>query len=166
MNIHQVIADLKIAIDGIRTAHPELADDPEFACEVFSAETDLENILARLVDYSNDAKAMACAVKARRGELGLRQDRFELKAERLRALILNLMERAGLPKVELTEATLSIRHIPPAPIVADEDALPGQFFRIKRTPNLEMIKEVIATGNSIPGIVMSNGHTSLTVRTK
>lgn len=167
MNVHQAIADLKIAIDGILVAHPDLAEDLDFACEVLSAETEIENILALLVDWTNDAKAMASAVKARKMELGERQSRFEIQEDAYRRLIQSIMERANLPKIVLTEATLSIRHIPPAPIVVDEALLPDKFFRIKREPDMKLIKATMDSERvNIPGVCLSNGHSSLTIRTK
>ena len=166
MNLQQAIADLKIAIDGIRTAHPELDGDPEFAAEVFSAETDIEGVLAKLVSMALDAGSRAEAMATRVIELRMRQDRHELKEEKLRSLILNVMERAGLPKVQLTEATLSVRHIPPAPIVVDEGLLPDECVKVIRKPDMGAIRDCIEAGQAIPGVVLSNGRSSLAVRTK
>lgn len=166
MTLYNAISQLKQDIDAIRIAHPELADDPDFASEVFDAETDFNSILSKLVDMALDAATKAEAMKVRVGELRARQDRHELKDERLRALILTIMERAGLPKAILTEATLSIRHIPPSPIINDETLLPDDCVKLIRKPDISAIKARMAGGGSIPGVAMSNGRSSLTVRTK
>lgn len=66
----------------------------------------------------------------------------------------------------LTEATLSTRFIPPAPVVADPSALPDDCVRIERKPDMAAIKAAIDAKRDVPGVVMSNGKTSLTIRTK
>ena len=166
MNIYADIQALKSTMDALFLEFPELSEDEQFRADVLEGETNIQDVLTRLVNVSREAETMAEAVKARKMEIGERQSRFERKAEAARKLILSVMEKAELPKAQLTEATLSMRHLPPAPIVQDADALPDNCVKIERKPDMRAIKAAIEGGAQVPGIVMSNGRPSLTIRTK
>ncbi len=166
MNMYADIQALRSTMDALFLEFPELAEDEQFRADVLEGETNIQDVLTRLVNVSRDAETMAEAVKARKQEIGERQNRFERKAEAARKLILSVMERADLPKVQLTEATLSMRVLPPAPIVQDADELPDNCVRIERKPDMKAIKAELEGGREVPGIAMSNGRPSLTIRTK
>lgn len=166
MTLYTDINFLRSQIEALLIEFPELAEDAEFAADVFEGQTDLNYVIAKLVETSLEADAMAEAIKLRASALSDRKMRFERKEEAARKLILSLLEQAGLPKLQLTEATLSVRHIAPAPIVADADALPDNCVRIERKPDMKAIKAEIEGGREVPGVVMSNGRASLTIRTK
>jgi hypothetical protein len=163
MNMRFDIAQLTQTIDAILIQYPELAQDELLRADMLEAETDLHGVLAKLVDLSNDAAAMALAIKMRSGDLSERKARYERQEEGLRSLIQTIMERADLPKVTLPEATLSVSYRKPLPLVVDEAALPDEFCKIKRLPDMAKIKEA---GTLPPGCTMSNGKNILTVRTK
>lgn len=163
MNMRFDIAQLSQAIDAILIQFPELAQDELLRADMLEAETDLHDVLAKLVGLSNDAAAMALAIKMRSGDLSERKARYERQEEGLRSLIQTIMERADLPKVTLPEATLSVSYRKPSPLVVDEAALPDEFCKIKRLPDMAKIKEA---GTLPPGCTMSNGKNFLTVRTK
>lgn len=165
-NIHANVQFLNQQIDALLLEHPELADDTDFRHDVFEGQTSIDHVLSKLVETALDAAAMADAIKARKGELADRQSRFERKDEAMRKLILSVMERAELPKIQLTEATLSMRQLPPSPIITDATALPDNCVRIERKPDMKAIKAEIEGGRDVPGVAMSNGRPSLTVRTK
>lgn len=166
MNMYADIQALRSTMDALFLEFPELAEDEQFRADVLEGETNIQDVLTRLVNVSRDAETMAEAVKARKQEIGERQNRFERKAEAARKLILSVMEKADLPKIQLTEATLSMRVLPPAPIVQDADALPDNCVRIERKPDMKAIKAELEGGREVPGIAMSNGRPSLTIRTK
>lgn len=153
-------------IDALLLEYPELADDDDFRRDVFEGQTSIDYVLAKLVETSLEAAAMADAVKFRKTALAERQSRFERKDEATRKLILSVMERAELPKIQLTEATLSMRQLPPSPIVTDADALPDNCVRIERKPDMKAIKAAMEGGGELPGVTLSNGRPSLTIRTK
>lgn len=166
MNAHSNVQFLNQQIDALLLEYPELADDADFRHDVFEGETALDYVLSKLVNTSLDAATMADAIKARKTELGERQSRFERKDEAARKLILSVMERAELSKIQLTEATLSMRQLPPSPIVTDATALPDNCVRIERKPDMKAIKAEIEGGRDVQGVAMSNGRPSLTIRTK
>ena len=166
MNIHADIQYLKSRIEALQIEYPELVDDDDLRADMFEGETALPEVLAKLVNSPLEAESMADAIKSRAAELATRKARFERKAAASRGLILDLMERANFPKLQLTEASLSVRQIAPSPYVSDEAALPDNCVRIERKPDMKAIKAEIEGGKDVPGVVMSNGKTSLTIRTK
>ena len=166
MNINADIQYLKSRIEALQIEYPELADDDDLRADVFAGETALPEVLAKLVNTTLEAETMSDAIKGRATELAARKARFDRKANASRGLILDLMERANFPKLQLTEATLSVRQIAPSPIVIDEAALPDNCVRIERKPDMKAIKAEIEGGREVQGVAMSNGKASLTIRTK
>ena len=69
-------------------------------------------------------------------------------------------------RIELPEATLSIRVGMPKVVVTDEAVLPDTLCRIKREPDKTKIKESLLAGNAVEGAVLSNAEHTLTIRTK
>jgi Siphovirus Gp157 len=165
MALHNDITYLKSLIEELKINHPELADDDDLRADVFEGETDLHSVLERLVSAAIEADTWAGAVKTRCDELMERQKRFSDKNDVIRNLILSIMERANLPKIQLVEATLSMRKIAPSPIVTDIDLLPDNCVKIERRADMAAIKAAIEVGEVL-GVVMSNGKTSLTIRIK
>jgi Siphovirus Gp157 len=166
MNIHANVQFLQNQISDLLLQYPELADDEDFRADVFEGETALEYVLTKLVAMSRDASTMADAIKLRMGDLSERKARFDRKEEAARKLIMSVMERADLSKLQLVEATLSMRQLPPSPIVTDETVLPDNCVRIERKPDMKAIKAEIDGGRDVPGVAMSNGKPSLTIRVK
>jgi hypothetical protein len=72
-----------------------------------------------------------------------------------------------LTKLPLPEATLSLRTLKPSPKVVDEEAVPDELCKFVRKPDMEKIKEAVDAHPELPpGVIMSNGGASLTVRRK
>ncbi len=62
-------------------------------------------------------------------------------------------------------ATLSIRDVAPKAVVTDEAAVPDEYCRIVRKPDMAAIKAGLDTG-PIDGVSLDNGGVSLTIRRK
>jgi hypothetical protein len=76
------------------------------------------------------------------------------------------MDCARLTKLPLPEATVSVRTLPSRPKVFDESAVPDDLCKFSRKPDLDAIKEAIEHGAVIPGVTITNGGASLSVRRK
>lgn len=166
MNIHFKAEALKNDITALLLEFPELADDATLRADVIEGQTNTNDVLAALVNSVLEAESMAVALSLRGREISDRKKRFDNQGEALRKVILSIMERAGLAKVLLTEATLSSRFIAPAPVVTEPEKLPDDCVRIERKPDMAAIKAAIEGKREIDGVVMSNGKSSLTIRTK
>jgi hypothetical protein len=140
-------------------------EDDETWLLALESETNVEELLTQIVRQIEDTKALVVGTKDRFEELKARKDRFESRVESLRALAFKLMEAAELPKLELPEATLSIRSVPPSVMITDEEKLPDIACKFERKPDKTKIKELLASG-WVAGATMSNGSKSLSIRIK
>lgn len=161
LTAEQLIAD----IDILLREFPDLAGDEELRADVLEGETDIKPVLERLVGHVQMAEANDKAVIQLADALISRRKRFQSRADFFRSLIRRVMDAGELQKVVLPGATLSIRNVPPNVIITDEAALPDKFLRTTRSPDKKALAEALKTGQPIPGATLSNGSTTLSVRT-
>lgn len=167
MNFLQVdIAAFKAHWAGLLEAYPELAEDDELRADVLEGETELHELVKRLVNIRQDATAMAAAIKAIKQDNADRQARFERKADGASTLLKSLLIAAGVDKVTLPEATVSITKPRTTVEINDETALPQGFVEIRRVPKKAEIKKALEAGEEIPGAKLALGEEGLMVRTK
>lgn len=152
-------------IEMLKVSNPEVLEDDETWLLALESETNVEELLTQIIRQIEDTKALVVGTKDRFEELRARKDRFESRVESLRALAFKLMEAADLPKLELPEATLSIRSVPPSVMITDEEKLPDIACKFERKPDKAKIKELLASG-WVAGATMSNGSKSLSIRIK
>lgn len=154
-------------VDNLKLAHPELLEDDEAWLISLESETRLEDLVTQLVRRIDDTKALAVGTADRLDELSARKSRLLNRMESLRNLLFKLMESAELAKLELAEATITVRKGQPQ-LVGDADpaTLPDDLCKISRTPDRTAIKEALKTGRTVPGFQLSNATPSLSIRIK
>ncbi|MEH2525824.1 MULTISPECIES: siphovirus Gp157 family protein [unclassified Bradyrhizobium] len=162
----QTAINLTQQIEALLREYPDLADDEILLADMLEGQTDLANVLTSLIVALDDAKALRDGTAGRLEELTARKARFGRRMEFVRSLILRIMEAAQLPKVELPEATLSLRKNQQALIGEGDGDLPDELCKIKREPDRKKIKEAIQGGREVPGFTLNNAPPSLTVRVK
>ena len=145
---------------------PELDLDEQLKLSTLEGETDLYELVSQLLAENEDDEGFIEQIKA---QIAVRRDRIsrlEQRVETRRNAIISLMDCAQITKLPLPEATVSVRTLGPRAKVIDEDALPEHFCKLIRKPDMATINEAVECGQSVPGVVMSNGSASLTVRRK
>ena len=159
--------NIRLQIENIRLVHPEIVEDNEAWLATLESETDFNEILTTIVRRLEDTKALAAGTEYRLQELKARRDRFEHRIETLRELAFKIMQAADLPKIELPEATLSLR-AGQQQLVGDADpmTLPHRFRHIVTTANKAAIKDALKTGETVEGFQLSNSPPSLSIRVK
>lgn len=158
-------ATLEREITTLVAAYPELAADDELRADMLAGSTETFEILNAIVSRMQDSKTMAAAVKERAKDMAERAARYQRREQAMRELAERVMRVADLRKVELPEATLSIRATPPAIVITDERELPDEYWRVTRAPDKAAIKDALKAGEFVPGVELSNGSESLSVRT-
>lgn len=154
-------------IENLKVSHPELIEDDEAWLASLESETKFEELVTQLVRRIDDSKALAEGTAGRLTELQERKARMLHRMESLRNLLFKLMESAELAKLELPEATISVRKGTPQLIGdADPASLPDELCKISRSPDRTAIKEALKTGQTVPGFSLSNATPSLTIRIK
>lgn len=142
-----------------------IGDDEEAVATVVEGETNLiEAIRAAHEQIAFDelcAESVAATIK----RFAERKSRLEARAERARTAVALAMEMAGLKKVELPEAVLTIKATPPKAIVTDEAAIPSKFWK-PSDPKLDKkaVLDALKAGEKIDGAELSNGGTTLQIR--
>lgn len=152
---------VKAIMDNLADA---FEDDERLHIDTLEAETDLFEITKRLLDHIEVDEGDKAALAEQMDTRKVRRDRCDARIKARREAIAALMECAGLDKLPLPEATLSLRKVAPKPIVVNVDALPDGFCTFTRKPDMAAIK---AVGLPLPdGVALDNGGTSLTIRRK
>jgi len=154
-------------IENLKLIHPELMEYDEAWIATLESETSFEELLTSVVRRIEDTKALMIGTADRFEELKSRKDRFDRRLDALRNLAFKIMQAAELAKVELPEATLSLRAGTQQLIGdADPEELPDELCKISRDLNRTAIKEALKTGLTVPGFELSNSPPSLTIRIK
>jgi hypothetical protein len=165
MNINPLV--VRQQIENLKVSHPELIEDDEAWLASLESETKFEELVTQLVRRIDDSKALAEGTAGRLTELQERKARMLHRMESLRNLLFKLMESAELAKLELPEATISVRKGTPQLVgEADPASLPDELCKISRSLDRTKIKDALKTGKEVPGFSLSNATPSLSIRIK
>jgi len=155
-------------IERLRVTYPQIWEDgdEQLLLDSLEGETDFHRFLAAVVDRTDDAEEIIDGIDIKMDERKARKARFEQRYEAMRALAMKLMDHAGVRKVVLPAATLSIRAGTARVIITDEAALPPDCIRTRTEPDKIAIKEHLARGEQVPGAELSNAEPTLALRIK
>lgn len=143
-----------------------IGEDDEDIADAIEGETNFFEAVAAAYARLAEIEMMTAALADRRKALGERQDRLSSTGERIRTALCVAMGTAGVRKIELPEATLSLRAIAASAVVACEADIPSQFWR-PQPPKLDKAALLKALKDgSVPGASLSNGGETISVRVK
>ena len=148
---------------------PSLEDDEAALIELLGPEqAEIEDLLARLIRGVLHSESMADAAKARASLLRARAQRYENRAQTMRATAFSIMDQNGLMRLETDEATASIRQGSPSVEITDEDLLPDAFVEVEtiRKVDKRTLLAALKSGANVAGCVLTNSHPTLMVRTR
>lgn len=131
-----------------------------------TSESALPEAVDAAVQQLGEVEAMIAALDKRADELGARKARLRERGERIRGAVVSALELAGVPSVPTPEGSVYLVRGRPSVRVFDEESIPAEFRRTvtKVSPDLTAIKRALEAGQSVPGVGLSNGATSLGVR--
>lgn len=161
MDVDQLTRD----IDQLVLEYPELADDEQLRKDMLEGETDLHSVIAKALEQSQRAGETVGGIADRQKDLAERKKRYSNKKDALRGWVFKIMQRADLPKLELPQATLSIR----AGVQRVEysgDDIPVDFTKTEIKPDAMKIKTALKEGKTVVGAFLSNAQPTLSVRIK
>lgn len=153
-------------ISDLIAVYPELEEDETLRADTLEGATDINAVLSKLVQEREAAYGMAEGIKVPVDDLRQRKARMERRGDGYGEAIEKIMNAAGLNKVTLPNATLSITNSAPPVTISDEAAIPDRFIRTKREIDKTAINAAVKAGEEIPGVVIGNAATRLTVRVK
>lgn len=167
MKIDEAIARLREAADALAVEHPDLAADERAWIDTLDGMTDGLDLAEWLAERVLHLKDMTRSVEARAEALYKRGQRFDADADRLRGLILALVDAAGGKKVVRASMTLSPRPTPAKLVEVDAKLTPAAMLKQPPpVPNKDAIREALMLGGEVPGWAMSNGGRSLAILTR
>lgn len=144
-----------------------IGDDEEMATDAVEGETNLIEAISAGVDRIAELNGHCEVLETRQKELGERRSRFEDQAERIKTAILVAMGQGELRKLELPQATLSLRAVAPKAEITDEAAIPSKFWKAQ-DPKLDKkaVLDALKAKETIPGASLSNGGETISIRVK
>lgn len=159
------LAHHEYLLDRLRKDFPDA--DEETLADTASGETNLTDMLGVVLRSMLDDKAFAAALKDRKAHMQERLERLDHRAEKKRALVIEVMERAALKILSEPDFTASLRAGRPPIVLIDEEAVPREFWRPQPAKlDKQQLYSVLRDGRDIPGAVLGNGEPSISVRTR
>lgn len=159
-------ANVRAQIERLKVSYPELTEDAELLASAVEGETDFERVMGRVTECFLDAIEFKEAIAGRLTDLKARSDRYDRKAEAIKALAFGLMSAAGQRTIRLPEATLSIAMGRKRLVIDDDGQLPQGFIRLERVPLKTEIAAALNVGEHVPGAHLEAPEQHLSIRTK
>ncbi len=144
-----------------------IGDDDEMAMTAIEGETELKECISEAVDRISELNSHCEALDLRIKDLSERRARFDVQAERIKTAVFAAMGQAEIRKLELPQATLSVRADRPKAEIVDEALVPSKFWKAK-DPVLDKkaVLEALKAKEDVPGAALSNGGETLSIRRK
>lgn len=139
----------------LKTESGEL--DEQLFADTIEGETDVMELLDRIIEWSIADRLLADTAKTR-------AKRLETRAEKARDLAQRMLEELGLDRLERATYTASIAAGPPSVVIEDPDEVPPAYLRT--VPDKERIKRVLKAGEPVPGALLSNERPVLRILTR
>ena len=149
----------------LQSDFPE-ADDASLR-DTLEGISDLPEVVATILRSHLDDLSLATALRSRLTDMQERLSRIADRAEKKRALVASVMERADLRKITDPEFTASLRSTPPPLVVTAESDIPSTYWK-PQAPKLDRaaLLAVLKAGQSVPGATLGNGGVTIAVRTR
>ena len=162
---HKLHREMK-AVAALKESLKEF-DDDELLHDSIEGETNLFELIDKLLAGMDEDRTLILGVEARAAELDERKNRLKHRIERRRAMVEQAMVLAEAKSLERPTMTLSLRNTPPKLHVEDEALIPSDFWK-SQAPTLDKKKltGTLKDGDKVPGASLTNGGVSLQVRTK
>jgi hypothetical protein len=144
---------------------PDIDDDT--LRDTLEGISNLPEMIAEVVRGALIDEAMAAGLKQRLGELRARLERLEHRAQRKRELASEVMGEAEIRKLAEPDFTVTLRPSQPGLVVVSEEDIPEAFWKPQpKKLDRQLLLATVKGGTPIPGVVLGNSKTTLTVRTK
>jgi hypothetical protein len=176
-NIHSEATKAKRLIEAVREMLGPDDDLNEVLANTIEGETQLLEVIDRLVLEAQLAESYADAIKPIKADLDSRKARHEERANRLRQSIASVWadvgprDKAGkLEAIKRPGYTLSFPWQSSKLVINDVELLPADCVttetKVIKKANLEAINAKLDAKETVPGTHMSNGYQGISVRVK
>lgn len=154
-------------LQELAAAQAEPLDD-ETVDIVVDSETGLKEAISRAVAQIRDVEGHASACDDTAARIKERAARLRHKADRIRDAIASSMAFAGVKKLPLPEATISLIDRERKVVVTHPGMIPDKYRKIKTTSvvDTEKIAKHLLSGGELLGAMLDNGGQSIRIGTK
>lgn len=165
MRIDQALAELHNAAEMLREQFPGIDSDDVAWLDNLEGVTDAVSLAEHLAERAIYLVSLQAAALDRAKQLQARAKRFEAEEERLRSILLALVDAAGGRKMVFAGCTLSPRNVQPKVVAVDEAQTPPQYLVEVTTqkPDKRAIRDALEIGAEVPGWYLSNAARSLAI---
>lgn len=168
--LHVDGARVRFDINQLIEDHPELADDADLRADMIEGETDRDTFLTKAYLAYRTRVERAEGTGNIMSDLAARKARETAAAERIKAIMLSVVEAGDTGKVTLPVATLSVTNGRKRVVVDDVNELPQGAYTTVRKPapakDIEAMIVALPAGETLPGAHLEIGPDYLTVRPK
>ena len=155
--------EIRRMADNIRAM---VGDDDDCFLDTLDGETDAMDILGKLIQERQEIQAFEVATKDLAKQYQDRAAKLNAKADAISQTIGHLLDAIGEKKVVHPLATVSRTKARQRVVIEDENEIPTQLMKVKRSPDLTAIKEQLDAGEYVPGATIQLGNPGVTVRVK
>ena len=142
-------------------------DDERLFLDMLEGETDLFRITEKLHQQLAHDSELIAGITDRQADLSDRKRRLADRTMATKAAIGQVLRAAKLSKIELPEATYSVRDGKPSLRVVDTDAVPVDLCRTKIEPDKTAINAAFGDAENLPNwLVREPARDVVTARTK
>jgi hypothetical protein len=142
-------------------------DDERLFADMLEGETDLHAIVGKLHEQIASDNELVAGITQRQAELAERKRRLTDRVTATKAGIGKFLRAAMLAKIELPEATYSVRDGKESLRVVDAEAVPPELCRTKVEPDKTAINLAFAEVDALPNwLTREPARDVVTMRTK
>ena len=118
--------------------------------DMMEGEAPAHDIIARIADAVALDQERLTGIKERAADIAARKARYEARIDAGKRAIGAVLRAAGLAKVELPEATWSVRDGNARLVVIDPEAVPFDMTRVKQEPDKIAINAAYENAAALP----------------
>ena len=143
------------------------ADDEDILLTTIEGETNLHGAIAAAMTRTAELDALIEGIDGFLDRAKARRDRLKNQHTMIREAVAVAMQTAGIRKLELPIATLSISKSRPSAIIDSEWDVPDEYWK-PQDPKLDKaaVLDALKSGAIVPGAHLSDPSSHLTVRSK
>lgn len=143
-------------------------DDDEARALTLESETNLPEMIGKLLEADREDEATIAFCEVRREEIKRRKEALKIRRERRKQALTAVLERVEL-KGSLNcgaAGSINLSSVQPAVHVYDENAVPRDYFETKTSREVNKIRlgSALRAGEKIPGATLSNTRKTVTIR--
>ena len=153
-------------VSSMLAAHLGDDFDAETFWDTLDGETDVMDVIGRLIRERVDADAHALAAKEAAATFKAREERMKRRKDAINAALGEVLDATGQRKVTHPLATVTRTAARQKATIVDEAAIPEQFWKVTKAVHLPSVLDALKVDEAVPGATLTNGAPGLTVRIK